>query len=144
MFFLSANKYTILLQFVECNYVILSGICVAQTFAFCAMLCRSLYVSLTFFFWEIYFLFLYDLRLLNVLLVSLNCFTESKSLCNTNPTKSRGEFKCTGRESSSCSTSCTHRVTVNREETWHNVVSSVKLKHVLLTLYTIYPVVHPI
>ena len=52
-----------------------SGVCIARSLVFCATLCRSLFVFLSFFFWPLYSLSFFDLRLLITPLVSSNLFT---------------------------------------------------------------------
>jgi hypothetical protein len=58
------------------------------------MFCKSLFVLLYFFFWPLCCLFFFDIR----------------RFSNTNPTKIGVELRCSGRVSSSCSTSDTRRV----------------------------------
>ena len=53
-----------------------SGARVAQSLAFCVVFGSSLFVSLTFSFWSLYFLFFFDLQLLQIRLISSNCSCE--------------------------------------------------------------------
>jgi hypothetical protein len=49
-----------------------SELCIAWSLVFCAMFCRSLFVFLSFYFWPLYCLSFFDLRLLITPLVSSN------------------------------------------------------------------------
>jgi hypothetical protein len=77
------------------------------------MLCRSLFVLLYFFFWPLCWLFFFDIRILIAPLVSSNSsYLEIVTYSHTTrtPLKTGGELRCSGRVSSSCSTSGTRRV----------------------------------
>jgi hypothetical protein len=50
---------------------VFSVVCVTWSLVFCAMICRSLFVLLSFFFWPLHCLSLFDLRLLITPLVSI-------------------------------------------------------------------------
>jgi hypothetical protein len=87
-------------------------------------------------------------------------------LGNTNPTKNRGEFRCFGRISSFCSTSCTRRVTLGtnlvisleceernglwlrqthyiRGHLWHNYSIALKYINTLKQVLCCFPTKHP-
>jgi hypothetical protein len=51
---------------------VFSGVRVALSLVFCVVFCRSLFVLLSFFFWPLYCLFVFDLRTLITPLVSSN------------------------------------------------------------------------
>ena len=53
-------------------------------------------------------------KLVNSSTLGTKYYTENKRLSNTNPTDNRGELRCFGRVSGSCSTCYTHRVTLVR------------------------------
>ena len=54
--------------------LVCSGISVARSLVFCVVFCRSLFVFLSLFFWPLYCLFFFDLRILITSLVSSKMF----------------------------------------------------------------------
>ena len=69
--------------------LVCNGVCVARSFLFCAMFCRSLFVLLLLLVWPLYYLSFFDLQLMIIPLSSLNlsymlgCTLHSACLCFT-------------------------------------------------------------